>query len=510
MTDDRPRSLTRRTFLGGTAAAAGTVALAACGGGGDGGRGRLRAALAGGGSRETLDPHVVPQFVDQARSKAVYDTLIGWSQEMTATPRLAESWESDPTGTRWRIRLRAARFHDGRPVTADDVLASFRRIADPATGATAAASYAGVDFAASRAVSPTEVEVVLGAPNHLFPLSWGSPGAEIVPQGFRADAPPVGSGPFRYVSFRPGGPALYRANEAYWDGRPRAGELEIVPIDEETARVGALLSGQVAYAHDLRATSARQLGGDDRVRMLSAPASNHQFVNLRVDRPPFSDPRLREAFRLGIDRAALVRVALLDRGTVGGDVFGVGQQYYPTDVAAVPRDVARASALVDEAGARGLAVELATTTTDPAFQPAAGLIAAQLGEIGLRVTPRALPSANYFADIRESGVASQSRTGPLPITDYIGRRMVSGGSPNYTGYVDPAIDGLLASAAATTDEGARTAAIRDVQQRLQRDSGYVIWAAGEWHVGAAAGLSGVEAARANTHAWARFDRAVLT
>jgi peptide/nickel transport system substrate-binding protein len=156
------------------------VALGGCSTGGAGDA--FRVAIAGRGSRDRLDPHVQPQFVDQLRSRALHDTLVGYSPAMTPVPRLAESWESDATGTRWRTRLRAARFHDGRPVTADDVLYSFRRMADPATKATAARLYHGVDVGASRALGPSEVEVVLTAPNLLFPLSWRVPELHRLPR----------------------------------------------------------------------------------------------------------------------------------------------------------------------------------------------------------------------------------------------------------------------------------------------------------------------------------------
>lgn len=508
----KTRAVSRRSVLVGALAAAGAVSLAACAGsgGGAGGGDRLRVAFAAGGSRENLDPHVLPQFVDQARARACFDTLTGWSQEMTAQPRLAESWEPDATGTRWRIRLRATRFHDGRPLTAADVLYSFRRIADPATAGSAAAAFGTVDFATSRAVSDRELEVVLGRPNFLFPLSWGATGSEIVPQGATDFSRPVGTGPFRFVSFTPGGPALYSVYEGYWNGAAPSRELEFLPINEENARIGALLSGQVAYAHDLRATSVRQLEGDQRARVLSAPDGASQFLALKVDRPPFDDPRLRDAVRYGIDRDALARVVLLERGQPGNDLFGRGLQYYAADIPQITRDLDRARALVAEAGATGLRIELQTSSSDPNYQPASTVIAQQLSEIGLQVTPRVLPSETYFKTIRTNGVASHTSTGTLPISDYIGRFMVSTQTNyNFTGYRNPEIDRLFSGALATQDEAARAKALSEIQQIYRDQSGKLVWATSNWNVGVGAGLAGVEAARPNSSTWARFDKARL-
>ncbi|ANY07191.1 ABC transporter substrate-binding protein [Pseudonocardia sp. HH130630-07] len=500
-------ALNRRRFLAAGLGAAGLVltGCAAAPGGSD----RLRVAFAGGGSRESLDPHVLPLYVDQARAKACFDTLTGWAQDMTPQPRLAESWESDPAGLRWRVVLRAARFHDGRELTAADVLYSLRRITDEATSAIAAALFRDLDLTASRERGPRELELVLRRPNLLFPLAWGAPGTEIVPQGTTAFDAPVGTGPFRLTSFTPGGPALYTAFDGHWDGAPAVRELEFLPVDDEQARIGALLSGQVAYAHDLTPAGAARLDGDARVAALAAPAAAHQFLVLRVDRPPFDDARLREAVRLGIDRDELVRIALLGRGRPGNDMFGQGLRYYP-ELPQVTRDVERARALVTEAGARGLAVELQTSGADPNFDAATAVAARQLGEIGLRVTPRALPSENYFKAIRSQGVFSQNSTGSLPIPDYIGRRMLTS-TPTYdfTGYRNPEIDRLYYAATGTADETVRTDAFRRILELLRAGSGGLVWGVRDWNVGVADGVSGIEAARPNTFAWANFARARL-
>ncbi|WP_238589051.1 ABC transporter substrate-binding protein [Pseudonocardia sp. HH130629-09] len=500
--------ISRRRFLGTAAALAAIPALAACGGSAGGGE-RLRVAFPGGGSRESLDPHLAPQFVDQARAKACFDTLTGWTQEMTAEMRLAEAVEPDPTGTRWRIRLRGTTWHDGSPLTGEDVLYTLRRITDGATTASAASLFARVDHTASS-VTGRDVEIVLTAPDFAFPLWLGAPGTEIVKAGTTDFTAPVGTGPFRYVSFTPGGAAVYARNDAYWDGAPPSPELEFVPIDDEQARLGALLSGQVGYAHDLRPAGARQIEQQaGRATLLSAPQSTSQFLNLRVDRAPFSDPRLLEAVRIGIDREALVRIVLLGTGQVGNDLFGGPDlQYYPTAIPQVTRDVERARALVREAGAQDLAVELQTSASDPNFVPAATLVAEQLAEIGLRATPRTLDAPTYFATVRETGVASFTRTGSLPIPDLVGRRrLTTSRNSNYTGYVSPEIDRLFAAAVAEPDEAARGANLERVQTLLRDRSGALVWATSNWNVGVAAGTTGIEAARPNSHLWARFDKA---
>ena len=161
MHDERFPALRRRGFLVATTGAA-ALALVGCGGGtddkADSGSGtpkrggRLRAAFAGGGASETLDPHLAGLFADVARAKALFDKLADYGADLSAEPRLATKWEAGKALDRWQVTLREATFHDGRPVTAKDVLYSYRRIADPKK----AASFATLRAKLSRDLEEQE------------------------------------------------------------------------------------------------------------------------------------------------------------------------------------------------------------------------------------------------------------------------------------------------------------------------------------------------------------------
>ncbi|MGW0656695.1 ABC transporter substrate-binding protein, partial [Streptomyces umbrinus] len=216
--------LRRRGFLA-AASGVGALALVGCGGsdndsgsgagGGSDGKprrgGRLRAAFAGGGASETLDPHLANLFADVARAKALFDKLADYGDDLSAQPRLASGWEPNAGLDRWKVTLRKADFHDGKPVTAEDVLFSFRRIADPEKAFRAKASLEPIDLKASRAVDERTVEFVLKRPTAEFPNVLAAFGAYIVPDGTSDadfDKKPVGSGPFRFGSFAPGRSAV--------------------------------------------------------------------------------------------------------------------------------------------------------------------------------------------------------------------------------------------------------------------------------------------------------------
>ncbi|MFE3598616.1 ABC transporter substrate-binding protein [Streptomyces sp. NPDC059142] len=500
--------LARRRLLTGAGALAAGAALAGCSPGNAPGSSqgrRLRAAFSAGGSQETLDPHTAPLFIDQARAKALYDSVLTYKDDMSVQARLAESWESDSSGSRWRVRLRDARFHDGRRVTAADVLWNYRRIADPATGASAQQLFAGVDFSASRA-SGRDLTLVLTAADFEFPAALGAAGTEIVPKDTKDFDRPIGSGPFRYRSFRPGGSTLFTAWSDHWDGGPDIEELEFVPVNDEQARLNALLSGQVHYAHDLSAASATRLAGRDGLRVLRTRLSTMQAVLLRLNRAPFDDPRLVRAFTLGLDRDRLVEVALAGHGTAGNDLFGQGLRGYPAGLPARERDVDRARALVEEAGANGLTIALETSDADPTWGNASSLIAGQLKDIGFKVTPHVRSAATYFGEIKTKGVAAHSRTATLPVTTHLRSRLRADAPNNLTGYDDPAFDRLLTQASATRDEKTRLDLLARAQHRARDRSGQLVWAFSDWNIGHSGTLTGLRAAPPNSCDWARFDR----
>ncbi len=270
------------------------------------------------------------------------------------------------------------------------------------------------------------------------------------------------------------------------------------------------MSGQVHYVHDVSANSASLLQGDGRTTVLAAPHGTMQAVALKIDRPPFNDPRLQQAILSGVDRQGLLDVALSGHGQVGNDLFGKGLKYYPQDLAQRERDLDLARGLLRQAAADGLEFELMTSAADPYFESAATLIAQQLGEIGIRATPRIGPAETYFSDIKKSGVAAHTRTATLPLTTFMAQRMRGdAGANNYTGYRSPEFDALFTRAMSTADEAERARLLTDAQRLTRDNSGLLVWGFSDWNVAVSSAVSGIRAAPPNSLDWARFDHAVL-
>ncbi|MFJ4426251.1 ABC transporter substrate-binding protein [Streptomyces galilaeus] len=523
MHDERFSGLRRRGFLAaGTGAAA--LALVGCGNGngtgddpadsGDGKPvrgGRLRAAFAGGGASETLDPHLANLFADAARAKALYDKLADFGADLSAQPRLAASWEPDKTLARWKVTLRQATFHDGRPVTAKDVLYSYRRIADPKQAYRAKASLEPIDLDASRATGERVIEFVLKRPTAEFPNVLAAFGAYVVPENATDfDKKPVGSGPFRFVSFAPGRSAVFRRNDAYWDGAPHLDELELVVVNEESARVNALLGGQIEYAHELAPTTARAHEGKGQIEIVRLRGSAMQAFCMKTDRAPFDDKRVREAFFLIADRQELVDGALSGAGVVGNDLFGKGYEYYADGLPQRAQDLDRARALLKQAGAEKLKVTLDTSAVAAGFTEAAGIFRDQAAKAGVTVDVKVGSKDSYWKDILDSGTLCCYRSGAMPIEAHISQRLLTDSTTNATKWKHKDFDALYQQAQATRDKAGRAAVYERMQRRLYAEGGFLIWGFADWIIGTARAVKGVETkAPANTLDWARFDKVWL-
>ena len=228
-------------------------------------------------------------------------------------------WRPNADATIWTVELRPAVFHDGRPVRATDVLYSYQRMLDPKNALRPRASLEVIDIARSRAIDDRTIEFVCARPCGDLANVLATFGAYIIPEGTTDFAHPVGSGPFTFVSFEPGRSFSVARFGDYWDGAPHIDQLEILTAPDETARMNALLRGQVEYADDLGVTSARFYETDARVQILRSPRSAMSGFGMKVDRPPFDNLDLRRAMFALVDREELVTTVLGSSGAVGND-----------------------------------------------------------------------------------------------------------------------------------------------------------------------------------------------
>ncbi|MFF7245807.1 ABC transporter substrate-binding protein [Embleya sp. NPDC008237] len=439
--------------------------------------GTLRYALAGSPATASNDPHGgLANESDVQRFALMYDVLTVPGGNGRAAPRLAASWDADPSATRWTLHLRAdARFTDGRPVRAADVLYSLRRIQGKA-----AENYgrlAQFDTDASSAADEHTVVLVSRTPDALVPEALESV-TFVVPDGTTDFARPApGSGPFRLDTADAQTATLSR-NPQWWGSRPHPDRVQIRAVADPQARAAAVTSGQVDAAGSVGPAAAKTAGSGARV-VRRTGVTAYPFV-MRLDRAPFDDPRVREAFKLAADRKALVDTVFLGFGGIGNDLPTPYDPAYPKDLAQRPRDLVRARQLLTEAGhPDGLRVTLRTTTSYPGMDTAAALYARQLADIGVVVTVRNEPPDTYFTAVWGTADFYTGYFGGIPFTDVARVTLLSTSPGNESAWRRPGWDAGFREAMGNRDDQARQTHLGALQKELWADGGYLVWGLGD-------------------------------
>jgi ABC-type dipeptide transport system, periplasmic component len=436
--------------------------------------GTLRVGLSGGGASDTLDAHVPVNTTDIARVVNLYESLMYRDENYDLQPLLALSATPDDQAKVWTVALRqGVTFHDGRPLTADDVVATFKRITnpqDPKSGATALSVLDKV-----VATAPDTVEFRLNTPTATFDDSLGQYSLGIVPADYDP-AHPVGTGPFKAKSFSPGRQSVFVRNDGYWrDNEPYLDELVILNFDDDDALVNALLSTQVDAVGQIPLALTEVIGSDPRIGILNSETGMWLPFTMRVDRKPFDDVRVRQAFRLVVDRRQMIEQVLSGQGKIGNDVFA---PFDPgtTGLAQRTQDIARAKSLLAEAGyPRGIDVELVTAPIQSGAVEAAQVFAQQAAEAGIRVAIRRVDATTFFGDDYLKWDFAQDFYYTRNFLPQVDNCLLKDSPYNETHWNDPRFVKLVEQAKSTLDEGHRNKIISEAQRLLWEEGGYIIW-----------------------------------
>jgi peptide/nickel transport system substrate-binding protein len=486
----QPAELTRRRLLGASAALGAGMLLSSCGSPGSTGPGRspgvtspagsprpggtLRVGALGKAASVVRDPHgTQSNESDYLIIALAYDPLTVPGSPQTVAPRLASKWEASDDLRRHRFILAdGARFHDGRPVTSDDVVWSLRRLRATPSGAS---RLPGVDPVGITADGPNAVILTSNYPNSELPLLIRLT-TFVLPKDTADVAGASGTGPFRLESYEAGNARLVR-NEAWYGGAPLLDAIEVRIFADSQAMANALFTGAIDLASNVGPVAARTARGRDGVQIVRRPNDLALPIVMRVADGPFADPRVREAFRLAVDREVMVAQALSGFGSVANDVLGTGDPNYARDLPQRHRDLARARALLDSAGFnRAARYRLVTCEEAPGQGEAARLFATQLREVGVGIdVVRQDPSTFYD----QTWLKAPLYTGYWGTNDsvafFAAKTMVSGAGQNETGQADPQFDATYQRAVSEPDAATRAQALRELQRLEYERSGYLLW-----------------------------------
>ncbi|MGC4095337.1 MAG: ABC transporter substrate-binding protein [Polyangiaceae bacterium] len=515
--DGAPRLLDRRQFL-----AAGAAALAACrrspkpdaaseAGSTDTPRrgGRLRLGVVDDDRIGDLDVHKPSGTGAVIRGFALFSKLWEWSEEMTPRLALAEEAEPNADASTWTIRLRKGlEFHNGKTITADDVVFSVARLTDPQLASPYAALVSPLDRTRIEKLDERTVRIHAKAGLGFVPLpdTWVNFGG-IVPTDYHPVTNPVGAGPYRLKEFHPGQRSLFTRFENYFkSGQPYPDELEVIDFKDQTARLAALEDGQLDMINALSPELTPLLTKSSRARLLNSSTYGWQAFNMNLDKPPFDDARVRLAFRLLIDRKELVARVLNGHGRVANDLYSPQDPTFNHDIAQREYDLEQAKSLLKAAGHEGLSIELVA--------PAAGMNAAlvfaeQAKRANVELRVKKVDAATYNGkDKRSFQLSTGSGLGQSFLCTGLNQDAPVAVA-NRTNFKDPRFGELFLSALKTRDAEARRPLVHEAQRIQHERGGMLIWGFVNALDAVAINARGVKLEHSHFPTW-RFDQIWLS
>lgn len=463
-----------RIFAAGAAAAVGTITL-------DRAPGHHVAQASGGGTLRIawltpaqLDPRSVSGMSEIALLNALYDYLFETDASSNLIPALASDWERSADGKQYRLDLvRNAVFHDGSPLTAQDVVWTIQWQLD--AGGTIADVLAAVESVEASGDHTVIFQLDAPDPDFLYRLAEYKvvilkAGAENTGEVFN------GSGPFIMEELIAGDRAVMRANENYWRGPPTIDTLEFLFFDDQQAAIAAVQGGIADGILRLDNYSFLNFSGNTRFNTVDLPTNAHQMARIRADRPPGNDIRVRKAFKLATDRRAIWERVQLGFGALGKDspIGPSFAQYFLADAEPPPRDPAAAAALLAEAGyPDGLDMSLHVPNSG-AMPDLAQTFAAQWEEAGIRVKIVLEEENNYWVSKWLEVDLGVTWWGDRVVPQiYLDLAYRSGATWNESHWQDERLDDLIDFTRSALDEEARAAAYKEIQ-RLFLDEGPII------------------------------------
>ena len=454
------------------------------------------------GDALTLDPHSQNEGPTAAVLHHMYETLVRRAGDGSLQPRLATEWrihEDDPTV--WVIHLReGVTFHDGSPLTADDVVFSLERVRHESSGFRAL--HSAVEGA--EAIDDHTVHIQMAGPSPLYvqnltnffimSRAWSEANDVMVPQNFAAGEEnfavrnTMGTGPYTLVERDPEVRTVMQVFEGHWDDAPQVTEIIYTPISEAATRVAALLSGEVDLVQDVPVQDIARLEQTDGVTVTTGPENRNIFFSYdmtsetldtaNVDDNPFAHAEIREAMALALDRNAIQQVVMRGQSQPSAAplppfVNGWTEEMHSFDAP----DIERARELVTGIYPDGFSVDLHCPNdrylNDEAICQA---LVGMLGRINMNVNLVSQTRSLHFPLIERWETDFYLLGWGVPTFDsaYVFDFLVhtrEGGRGSFNGsrYSNPEVDAMIQSLATETDLEARDATIAAIWDQVMED-----------------------------------------
>jgi peptide/nickel transport system substrate-binding protein len=348
----------------------------------------------------TLDPMLDTSPIGINVFRNVFDALTRIDADGSVVPLLAVSWRASDDTRTWEFTIRTnAKFHDGQPITAEDIVWNFKRLLGEAKSPvrTYISKLTSVEVSA-----PSTVRFVLSEPFAPFDrqvslISIISKRAFEEIGAAKFALAPVGSGPFKVVRWVKDDRVELAAFDGYWAGAPKIKTLIFKPVPSETTRAAALSSGELDVVPILPPALVASLANRRGLTIEKVVSNKVVYVGFDVKNPLLGDVRIRQAVDLAIDRNALTSRLLRGLGKPSGQVVAPVTFGYAADIEPTPFDPARAKQLVAASGYKGDKIVLQYPNNNLAFgEEVAQAIANYLGQVGINIELQGMEYSAFF------------------------------------------------------------------------------------------------------------------
>jgi peptide/nickel transport system substrate-binding protein len=399
-------------------------------------------------------------------------------------PWLAESWEFVDDGRALIFTIRdGVTAHDGSAITAEDVAWSIDRFREISIGRSTLAVVTSVTALDERRVEVRTEEPfapLLNSFTYTLIGVYSKTAYDAVGDDDAFSLAPVGPGPYRFVEWVPGQRLVLEAFEDYWAGTPEIGTIEFRTILDEASRIAALEAGEIDVIHAFSPLEANRMEANPELRVINPPSAGFIRLNMNTQRPPFDDPRVRQAIAHGINRDEISEGVFLGTAPVAHSLVPSEAFGYTDEFDVYEYDPERARELLAEAGVPNLSFNLAYGSGRYLLDDeVVTVVQAQLAQIGVNVTIQAMEWAQYSEYIRRPIEESSTemtltwwRTVNADPDSAIGvfteaELPPAGNNPTY--YVNEEFERLYRVQQTEPDPELRLQAIRDLQRVLMED-----------------------------------------
>jgi glutathione transport system substrate-binding protein len=438
----------------------------------------------------TMDPYDANDTLSQAVVKSFYQGLFGFDKNMKMVPVLAESYTASKDGLTYTVKLKKGiKFQDGTDFNAEAVKANFDRVTNPDNHLKRYVLYKNI--AKTEVVDPATVKFTLHEPFSPFINSLAHPsGVMISPAAIKEYGSkglaqhPVGTGPFKFVEWKPSDYLKVAKWDGYWrKGYPKVDTITWRPVVDNNSRAAMMQTGEAHFTFPVPYEQAEVLKAKPNLALVAAPSIVHRYMSMNTLQKPFDNVKVREAINYAINKQALAKVAFSGYAIPAEGVVPKGVEY-AVKLGPWPYDPAKARQLLKEAGyPNGFETTLWSAYNHTTAQKVIQFLQQQLGQVGIKATVQALEAGQRVekvesaqdpatAPVRLYYVGWSSSTGEA---DWALRPLLDSGSfpPklfNTAYYKNPAVDEDIKKALNTTDGKEKAKLYTDAQKRIWADA----------------------------------------